>query len=104
MLVTVALLFCLVPPMMVPVGARVVRSSAPAPPQDHGRNGLKLMTTFRQLTVSTFLLGLASLGCASQSAVMVSGLQPAAQRVVKSQRSFMWGLIESDQLWDPRAQ
>ena len=41
--------------------------------------------------------------CATQSSVLVSGAQPA-QKVAKTQRSFLWGVISSDKSWDPRTQ
>jgi hypothetical protein len=50
-----------------------------------------------------FLIVLTSVGCASQSSVLVSGAQPG-QRIVKTQRLGLWGLISSDKFWDPRTQ
>jgi hypothetical protein len=49
------------------------------------------------------LMLLCCVGCASQSSILVSGSMPA-QRVVKTQRMMLWGLIESDKTWDPRTQ
>ena len=46
---------------------------------------------------------LCTVGCASQSSVMVSGAQPG-QYVSKTQRSMLWGLIASDRTWDPRTE
>ena len=44
-----------------------------------------------------------SVGCASQSSVMVTGATPA-QRIVKTQRLALWGIVESEKSWDPRGE
>jgi hypothetical protein len=51
--------------------------------------------------VLTLVLLLTAAGCASQSSILVTGAQPT-QKVTKTQRSFLWGMIASDTLWDPR--
>jgi hypothetical protein len=59
------------------------------------------LTMMKRLMGSLLLL--CCVGCASQSSILVSGANPG-QRVVKTQRMILWGLIESDKTWDPRTQ
>jgi hypothetical protein len=56
--------------------------------------GLRLLAVSVMLVVS---------GCAAHSSILVSGAQPM-QRVQKTQRAFLWGLVSSDTTWDPRTQ
>jgi hypothetical protein len=61
-----------------------------------GNPKVKIRTALLVLVVSVS-------ACATQSSVLVSGAQPA-QKVAKTQRSFLWGIIASDKSWDPRTQ
>jgi hypothetical protein len=76
----------------------IIRCTLPAYPSSKKGMGLTMM---KRLMGSLLLL--CCVGCASQSSILVSGAIPG-QRVVKTQRMILWGLIESDKTWDPRTQ